>query len=115
MLDDTDQGEVVDPVPLLEFDQLLHARAARDAFGDFEEGPIRFPPTFKFNKRTDAYDTSRKRRIPAWTDRILFKARRCADNQLNPIKLKEYGCITHARHSDHRPVFARFEIPGDGA
>ena len=61
MLGDAEGGGEVDPVPLLEFDQLLHARAARDAFVDFEEGQIRFPPTFKFNKRTDSYDTSRKR------------------------------------------------------
>jgi len=115
MLCDTEQGGEVDPLPLLEFDQLLHARAARDAFGDFEEGRISFPPTFKFDKRTDSYDTSRKRRIPAWTDRILFKAKRCAENQLNPIKLREYGCISHARHSDHRPVFARFAMPGNDA
>lgn len=37
---------------------------------------IKFPPTYKFDMESQAeiaYDTSEKRRIPAWTDRILFR------------------------------------------
>lgn len=35
----------------------------------FHEQPINFPPTFKFEMNTDNYDM---RRIPSWTDRVLF-------------------------------------------
>lgn len=45
-------------------------------FQHMREGPIRFPPTYKFNKCDPdplCYDTSEKRRVPAWTDRIFFR------------------------------------------
>ena len=44
------------------------------------EVPPSFPPTYKFDKGVPVgpggelpYDTSEKRRIPAWTDRILWR------------------------------------------
>ena len=45
-------------------------------FRHLREGAIRFPPTYKFNKNDPdpfAYDSSEKRRVPAWTDRIFFR------------------------------------------
>ncbi len=33
---------------------------------------IEFKPTFKFDKQSELYDTSKKMRIPSWTDRILW-------------------------------------------
>lgn len=39
----------------------------------FAEGPLRFRPTYKLDLGTDAYDSGPKRRVPAWTDRVLFK------------------------------------------
>lgn len=41
-------------------------------FSGFLEGPLSFRPTYKFDTGTDVYDTSAKRRVPAWTDRILY-------------------------------------------
>lgn len=41
-----------------------------------EGGPLAFRPTYKFDKASAnpfAYDTSEKRRIPAWCDRIFFR------------------------------------------
>ena len=32
----------------------------------FEEAPITFAPTYKYNPGSDEYDSSEKRRIPAW-------------------------------------------------
>ena len=39
----------------------------RHAFVGYDEGPLLFPPTYKYDVGTDDYDTSEKMRIPAWT------------------------------------------------
>ena len=36
-------------------------------FEGYEEGPLLFPPTYRYDVGTDNYDTSEKMRIPAWT------------------------------------------------
>lgn len=87
---------------LLQHDQLRNSIADGSAFPGFSEGTISFLPTFKYDKGTDEYDTSPKQRIPAWTDRVLFK----------PLgtKVVEYDCVQEACHSDHRPVYATFRV-----
>jgi hypothetical protein len=67
---------------LLARDQLGAARRAKRAFLGFEEEAIAFPPTYRFDRESDVYDSSEKRRIPAYTDRILYKAVRCRDARL---------------------------------
>jgi hypothetical protein len=45
-------------------------------FHGLREGPLLFDPTYKFDKGVldpRAYDSSEKRRVPAWTDRVFFK------------------------------------------
>jgi hypothetical protein len=37
------------------------------AFQGYEEGPVVFRPTYRYDLYSDAYDTSEKMRIPAWT------------------------------------------------
>jgi len=83
---------------LLRHDQLLRTISEGRAFTGFAEGEIKFPPTFKFDKGAAEYDTSHKQRIPAWTDRILFRP--------NGVKVYEYDSVQDAMHSDHRPVHA---------
>ena len=41
---------------LLMFDQLQYVRNRGEAFSEFEEGEIKFPPTYKFEKDDDEYD-----------------------------------------------------------
>jgi len=72
----------------------------------FEEAAIRFPPTYKFDTHTDRYDSSKKQRVPSWTDRILWKR----DSQVRPLA---YGSIQSLQCSDHRPIFAQFEVMVD--
>lgn len=89
---------------LLERDQLLASRKKNPAFRlrVFQELPITFAPTYKYNVGTDDYDTSEKKRAPAWCDRILFRG-------LGRIKCDDYR-RWEVRVSDHRPVSARLRI-----
>uniref|UniRef100_A0A5K3EZL7 IPPc domain-containing protein n=2 Tax=Mesocestoides corti TaxID=53468 RepID=A0A5K3EZL7_MESCO len=57
---------------LMKYDQLKKAMDEELVFHDFKEGEITFPPTFKFDKGTTNYDSSKKRRVPSYTDRILY-------------------------------------------
>ena len=57
-------------------DQLKVEMAAGRTFVHLQEAPITFRPTYKFDKHSAEpldYDSSEKRRVPAWTDRILFR------------------------------------------
>lgn len=70
-------------------------------FTGFAEGPLNFFPTYKFDYMSDHYDSSHKRRVPSWTDRIIFKS------DAN-IEVLSYCSAPRIRSSDHRPVFATF-------
>lgn len=58
---------------LLDNEQLLRFLSTEQLFKDFYEQPITFLPTYKFDAGCNIYDTSKKLRIPSWTDRIIFK------------------------------------------
>ncbi|KAI1391355.1 DNase I-like protein [Hypoxylon trugodes] len=87
---------------LLERDQLLVARRRNPAFKlrAFDEMQIEFPPTYKYDVGTDNYDTSEKKRSPAWCDRLLHRG-------FGRIKQLEYR-RHEVRVSDHRPVTGQF-------
>ena len=55
---------------LLEMDQLTNQHTLGRVFEDFIEGPISFPPTYKYNMYEDTYDRSEKCRVPAWTGKL---------------------------------------------
>jgi len=88
---------------LLEHDQLLHALARQQVFSGLSEAPITFPPTYKFDSDSDTYDTSKKQRVPSWTDRVLFKAH-------NDLVVLSYASAPNIRTSDHRAVHASFSL-----
>lgn len=79
---------------------MLKRRQENQLTRRFEEGVIKFKPTFKYNEDSDVYDTSKKMRVPSWTDRILFKPDNC--------KILYYN-RRESRFSDHRPVLGIFE------
>ncbi|KAG9101703.1 inositol polyphosphate 5-phosphatase [Ceratobasidium sp. 370] len=84
---------------LLESDQLRIAMANQAAFVGYEEAPVLFRPTYRYDLYSDEYDTSEKLRIPAWTDRILFRGTGLDVASYFRAELKQ---------SDHRPVYAIF-------
>ncbi|KAJ6070913.1 hypothetical protein N7467_012232 [Penicillium canescens] len=89
---------------LLDRDQLLASRRKNPGFRlrSFTESPITFAPTYKYDVGTDEYDTSEKKRSPAWCDRVLYRG-------LGRVKQLDYR-RHEVRASDHRPVSAAFKI-----
>lgn len=68
--------------------------------------PIKFPPTYKFDPGTNHYDTSEKQRVPAWTDRIVFRS--SVAGETGHLEVEEYDAILEnaGMMSDHKPVYA---------
>jgi len=93
---------------LFEFDQLQHARKEKKVFKGFKEGHINFAPTYKYDPNTSQYDTSEKKRVPAWTDRILWRTY-FDDVQGWHIDLESYN-RSEILLSDHRPISALFSV-----
>lgn len=89
---------------LLERDQIMVSRRRVAGFrlSPFTEAPITFAPTYKYDVGTDNYDTSEKRRAPAWCDRLLYRG-------MGRIKQLEYR-RHEVRVSDHRPVSGTFKM-----
>lgn len=86
---------------LLKLDQLHYQKKRIPELKMFKELPIEFPPTYKFDKLSDQYDSSEKQRVPSWTDRILY-----AGN--NGLTAHVYDIGYNIRFSDHRPVYKVF-------
>ncbi|KAL4891371.1 SacI homology domain-containing protein [Aspergillus ambiguus] len=84
---------------LYDNDQLNLGMLKGWTFKFYTEGPITFPPTYKYDVDSDDYDTSEKARIPAWCDRILWKG--------SGLQQTNYKAA-NIRFSDHRPVWATF-------
>lgn len=93
---------------LLACDQLNIERNAGRCFQSFDEGPITFPPTYKYQPGTDVYDTrpEKKIRAPAWCDRILY---RTSDDATN-IQLFSYNRSERPNVSDHKAVYSTMQI-----
>ncbi|XP_068190998.1 phosphatidylinositol 4,5-bisphosphate 5-phosphatase A isoform X2 [Antennarius striatus] len=115
-------------LPLLwERDQLNMAKTTESILEGFNEGPLQFPPTYKFDVGTHTYDTSAKKRKPAWTDRILWRLRRTGSpvpthnaalqrgltswlGGATKVTQRVYQSHMDYTNSDHKPVSALFSL-----
>ncbi|KAK8781515.1 hypothetical protein V5799_017143 [Amblyomma americanum] len=88
---------------LLKYDQLRSAMLDGQAFFGFQEGKIKFGPTYKFEVGTSHFDGV-KLRVPSYTDRILYRSKRKGH-----IQCICYDSITMMQTSDHRPVYGLYE------
>jgi hypothetical protein len=91
-------------------DQLRGERAAARAFAGFSEPPMRFRPTYRLERDSDAWSQQTKAKLsvqnaPAWCDRVLLHA---APHSI--AETLEYAMVPSLRSSDHRPVFATFVV-----
>lgn len=95
-------------------DTLYHQRHLQNVFVGLGEGIIKFKPTYKYKRGEVDEFVSFDHRLPGWTDRILFAS--WCDNPATSsdeqrTKVTEYQSIQEYNGSDHKPVFAVFEIP----
>ena len=88
---------------LLAADQLVLERKAGRAFKGYSEGLITFRPTYKYQPGTSKYERreDKKKRPPAWCDRILWIGDDIAQLVYNRAEL-----LT----SDHKPVYSIFQV-----
>nr|CAD1829509.1 unnamed protein product [Ananas comosus var. bracteatus] len=91
---------------LFEKDQLKIEREAGRVFKGWNEGKIYFAPTYKYSYNSDAYagetvTSKKKRRTPAWCDRILWRGD-------GIVQLSYFR--GESKFSDHRPVCAVFIV-----
>ncbi|XP_068271995.1 inositol polyphosphate 5-phosphatase K isoform X3 [Nyctibius grandis] len=106
---------------LWEKDQLNMAKKKEAFLQEFIEGPLQFKPTYKFDLYSEVYDTSEKKRKPAWTDRILWRVKNLCqhaskegefseEEQRISVTLNNY--ISHMSYgiSDHKPVTGTFGL-----
>ncbi|KAI8613353.1 Endonuclease/exonuclease/phosphatase [Chytriomyces sp. MP71] len=91
-------------------DQLTAERAAGRVLAQFEEHPVVFRPTYKFDVGTSEYDTSEKKRSPSWCDRILWFVNRHARENAEWLRCFWYRAAMEMTMSDHKPVGALFSV-----
>ena len=102
--------------------QLSKWMRRRNVFRGFQEGGIRFAPTYKLHRDRDEYERNEigeLEKVPSYMDRILWKIHTDSiagkkgdgdgDFDGDVVELNEYNrCNVYG--SDHRPVYANFDI-----
>lgn len=113
-------------------DQLTMMKRKEPFLQEFEEGPLSFKPTYKFDRFSESYDSrpqktwlgfNGKKRKPAWTDRILWRVKPKApppeeeatlpdEHDESSLKVLQdtYSSNMDYGESDHKPVIATFRL-----
>lgn len=94
---------------LLPHDELHQQMKNGKAFHDgWEEGPIRFLPTYKYDVgKVGVFDSSEKARCPSWCDRIIYRTR--ASKQRYDQKVREDA---DTRRRDEEMKKLGMDMPG---
>ncbi|ETW09428.1 hypothetical protein H310_00033 [Aphanomyces invadans] len=86
-------------------DQLQHQMHANKVLAGWHTAPCNFPPTFK--RLRGKVDEFTQQRVPSYCDRVLWKS---LPGFAANLTLKEYNCVEDISTSDHKPVFATFDV-----
>lgn len=92
----TDRRSAV-PAKLLAQDQLQQERAQGKTLHHLREGPIAFPPTYKY--KPGSRDEFSPKRVPGWCDRVLY-----ASAAGDAFEVLSYRSVMEFTRSDHKPV-----------
>ena len=101
---------------LVEHDELTQLRTDGALFAGFQEGPLCFPPTYKYVVGAPSASASAaepsvcgpydsKKRTPAWCDRVLWRHRRGVY-----VQQTYYSHQKELTSSDHKPVSSSFRL-----
>lgn len=88
------------------YDELRREMEHRKVFGGFMEGKLAFAPTFKV-ARGEGKTTYQQSRVPSYCDRILWHS---LPLHRDHVRLCEYNAVQEIGTSDHKPVYASFDI-----
>lgn len=94
-------------------DELLQGRLNEDVLTGFNEGFIRFRPTYKYNRGTAIYNSKRS---PSWCDRIFYQSTYKTGDGFEHLEgnqpvIQRYDSLPTLLESDHQPVFLDILIP----
>lgn len=92
---------------IAKLDELRKESASGKVFVGFAEGNLAFAPTFKVERGKGDTLEYQKSRIPAYCDRVMWHSK---PMHRPHVKWREYDCVTNIDTSDHKPVFAVFDI-----
>ncbi|KAE9409489.1 DNase I-like protein [Gymnopus androsaceus JB14] len=105
---------------LKEFDQLLVERRKRSIFVGLREGEFwQFKCSYKY--RLNAVDHYDSKRVPSWTDRIMYATYTDSPDELEKSHITNllYTTVPSYTTSDHKPIVALLLVPsriqGDSA
>lgn len=124
-LDDISYDEAINYIARKHFDTLLRKDQLRGemkaghVFQGMREANIKFPPSYKFDRGKvglQGYDSSEKKRVPAWCDRVIFRdSRNGTSTQCKltcPVvaSVSWYDACMDVKDSDHKPVRCMFSV-----
>ena len=81
---------------------------------NMKEGNLNFDPTYRYDVGTDNYDSSKKKRAPAWTDRVLLHRDKEFVGNLLQQDIDGDLPIFYGRKettfSDHKPILSIYNL-----